>query len=100
MAGIIVNSKGITDEAQFIDEANERINNDFLEADRKNTTLGGVWEGSAAKNAMEAFNFAKSKYGLDRYNKIKSYTAFLKNVVSPDYCSTEERNASLSDKII
>ncbi len=90
-----VDTAALTSAAASIRATNARIANAFDTLQNKASVMDAAWDGSAAQNAMTAFNRLKSLYPQPRFNALESAARVL-DAIASGYNCTEEKNTSLA----
>lgn len=97
MANLKVNAGQVIASANKIKNLNDQMRDGFSSVQDAITRLDGVWDGSAATNAISKFNSIKNSYCDSRYKVVDNFVAFLHQQVGEGYVQTENVNKSLAD---
>lgn len=98
MAKLKIDAEQVVATANRIKNLNNQMRDGFDSVQDAITKLDGVWEGSAATNAIAKFNSIKNSYCDARYNVVDNFVAFLHQQVGVGYTQTESANKSLADQ--
>ena len=83
--------------ATEIRNKNRAISNAFDRPLRAADTMDRNWDGTAAYNAVTAFNKLKSRYPSARYNALENAARALVAIAN-GYDTTEDKNESIADR--